>query len=148
MATNECKPAVHRGRNLDLILRWKKMPQQQLADLIGKHQTQISDLINDPNADIEVLKEISEKLDVPLDFFTSFDMGEAVKSYNVSNNTFNAEGSIGQSINAEGSIGQNNGENIETQINNPLEDVHKVYKILLDEKDSTIALLKEQLAKK
>lgn len=144
------KEKSHHGDNLILARKWKKMTQADVADKIGIHQTEISTLEKQETIDEVLLERIAEAMDIPVSFFTDFDLDDAVKNYyNNSSYVVNDEAHVNQIIQGD--------EIIEGDVNNnyPLEEVQeltdkflKLQKELLEKNhhlDKENALLKQEL---
>lgn len=87
------KKKISMGDNLTIARKWKKITQHDLAEKVGLHQTEISTLEKQDVIDTVILERIAKAMDIPVDFFTDFDMEEATRSYTYNNNATLNEGS-------------------------------------------------------
>lgn len=125
---------AHHGTNIKYARIFKNVTQQDLADRVNLQQSDISKLENSDTIDDEILQTIALALDMPLEFFKSFDADTLVKSY------------INTSNGNEGQVSVFQGEN-EIEQNNtifPLEKVSELYELrVIDAK--TIGALEEKV---
>lgn len=157
---------IHHGQNVRLARTWKNMTQDTLADKLGMYQTDISTLEQKETIEDKTLEKIAQAMDVPIDFFKSFDLGDNIKSYSVTNqdtyemtqtNSDTATGNdVVQQKTVENEFSMAHGENstgdimeqkiIENQENiyNPLDKVTELYERLLKEKDQQIEALQSK----
>ncbi|HML64725.1 MAG TPA: helix-turn-helix transcriptional regulator [Dysgonomonas sp.] len=72
---------IDQGKNIRLARTWKKVTQTDLADKLGIHQTEVSNLESKKTIDDKLLDQIALAMDIPVDFLKSFDPEEAINSY-------------------------------------------------------------------
>jgi len=134
---------IHHGHNLRLARTWKNITQETLADKLNIFQTDVSALEQKETIDNKMLDKIAQAMEIPVDFFTDFDLGDSIKSYSIVNNdTIN----INQAENTSGneSIIQKTVET-ENKTIYPLDTVKELYERLLKEKEQQIEELKTRL---
>lgn len=136
------KNKISMGDNLTIARKWKKITQLDLAEKVGLHQTEISTLEKQDVIDIVILERIAKAMDIPVDFFTGFDMEEAAKSYNNTNtNHITAAENSSEWVNSANTIEEQNNINEQQVTYYPLDDVKNLYERLLSEKDTQYKLL-------
>lgn len=139
------KKKIHQGENLVIARRWKKMTQHDIAEKVGLHQTEISTLEKQDVIDSDILGRIAKAMDIPVNFFTDFDMEEAARSYNNTNtNNITAADNSSEWVNSANTIEEQNNINEQKVTYYPLEDVKKLYERLLEEKDKVNKILDEK----
>lgn len=138
----------HHGDNLILARKWKKMTQGDVADKIGMHQTEISTLEKQEKIDDVLLERIAQAMDIPLSFFTDFDLDDAICSYNNTNtNHITAAENSSEWVNSANSIEEQNNINEQKVTYYPLDDVKSLYERLLSEKDIKMKELQAEIDK-
>lgn len=140
-ATRE-KTKVSMGDNLTIARKWKKITQNDLAEKVGLHQTEISTLEKQYVIDADILERIAKAMDIPVDFFTEFDMEEETRSYNNTNtNNITAAENSSEWVNSANTIEEQNNINEQQVTYYPLDDVKALYERLLKEKETQYELL-------
>lgn len=146
------KKKISMGDNLQIARKWKKMTQNDLAEKVGLHQTEISALEKQDVIDLVLLESIANIMEIPIDFFTDFDMEEAAKSYNNTNtNHITAADNSSEWVNSANTIEEQNNINEQQVTYYPLDDVKKLYERLIEAKENRIKELmaeNEKLRKK
>ena len=141
----------NQGLNVTLGRKLRKISQAELADRINMHQTEISAIENQRVIEQATLKKISKALELPVEFFTDFDLGEAANTYHIHDNTNSNESTdIADSNNFDNIIGQKcesiGTENIYNTYGS-LDKVTELYERLLDKEKEEKELLRQQIAK-
>jgi len=136
---------IHHGHNLRLARTWKNMTQETLADKLNIFQTDVSALEQKETIDNKMLDKIAQAMEIPVDFFTDFDLGSTMNSYSVNNHTTYTMSTGEQATGNE--LNQLKNQTIENQENiyNPLDTVKELYERLLKEKEQQIEELKARL---
>lgn len=138
----------HHGDNLILARKWKKMTQADVADKIGIHQTEISTLEKQETIDEVLLERIAKAMDIPVSFFTDFDLDDAIHSYNNTNtNHITAAENSSEWVNSANNIEEQNNINEQKVTYYPLDDVKSLYERLLSEKEDKLKELQTQIDK-
>lgn len=142
MPINSKKNDVNQGENIAYLRLRYRLTQQQLADKVGMHQTDISDLEKKEVIGENILEKIANALEVPLKFIKEFDMGEAINSH-----TSLYIESIHQN-HSDNSSGNENiiHKSVEQATIFPLETVKDLYERLLQKEQSEVESLKSQIA--
>lgn len=141
------KKKINQGENIALARRWKKLSQFDLAVLTKMHQTEISTLEKQELIEPSILDKISKAMTIPVDFFTDFDMEDAVKSYtNTNTNNITAAENSSEWVNSANTIEEQHNINEQKVYNYPLEELKEVYTLLIREKDKRIADLEKRVA--
>lgn len=95
---------IHQGKNLRLARTWKKVTQADLADKLGVHQTEISNLESKKTIDDKLLDQIAIAMDIPIDFLKSFDPEETINSYIVHDINMTQSDNVSGIMNAQQNI--------------------------------------------
>lgn len=95
---------IHQGKNLRLARTWKKVTQTDLADKLGVHQTEISNLESKKTIDDKLLDQIAIAMDIPVDFLKSFDPEETINSYIVHDINMTQSDNVSGIMNAQQNI--------------------------------------------
>ncbi len=139
----------HHGDNLVLARKWKKMTQSDVADKVGLHQTEISTLEKQEIIDEVLLERIAKAMEIPVSFFTDFDMGEQIKTY-INNSTNTQDNNFAE--NSHDTVNQNISDQYNYYTGEDMSEVSdkilKIQKELLEDKhalDKENALLKQEL---
>ncbi|MDR2920996.1 MAG: helix-turn-helix domain-containing protein [Tannerella sp.] len=73
MENDKCQTEVHMGDNVRIIRLWRKLSQDELADLLGgKIQCQVSQLEKKKIIDKEILEDVAEALRIDVEFLETF----------------------------------------------------------------------------
>ena len=138
---------IHHGHNVRLARTWKNITQEALADKLNIYQTDVSTLEQKETIDDKMLDKIAKAMNVPLDFFTNFDLGSTMNSYNVNNNeTYEMTQTNSDTASGNDFVQQKIVEREEI-IYNPLDKVTELYERLLKEKEQLIERLEKQIEK-
>lgn len=142
MGSHSKNKEVNHGENIAYLRLRYRLTQQQLADKVGMHQTDISDLEKKEVITDKILEKIANALEVPLKFIKEFDMGEAINSH-----TSLYIESIHQN-HSDNSSGNENiiHKSVEQATIFPLETVKDLYERLLQKEQSEVESLKSQVA--
>lgn len=104
METAVYENEIHQGKNLRLARTWKKVTQTDLAEKLGIHQTEVSNLESKKNIDEKILDQIALAMDIPVDFLKSFDPEEAINSYIVHDISMAQSDNVNGIMNAQQNI--------------------------------------------
>lgn len=104
METTIYENEVDQGKNLRLARTWKKVTQTDLADKLGIHQTEVSNLESKKTIDDKLLEQIALAMDIPVDFLKSFDPEETINSYIVHDISMTQSDNVSGIMNAQQNI--------------------------------------------
>ncbi len=133
------------GEIIRLIRKRKGIKQEVLAQRVNMSQQTVSRYESMEIIDDDILEKFAKALDIPVDFFKSFNLDNTMNYYNVTNNT---DYTMSTGENASGNeLNQLKNQTIENQENiyNPLDTVKELYERLLQEKDKQIEELKTRI---
>lgn len=133
------KKKPHHGDNLVIARKWKKMTQYDVAEKVGLHQTEISTMEKQEVIDGDLLDRIAKAMDIPLNFFTDFDLEEAARNITTNNNN-TLNDNAAETNNTAAEIN----EQTITYNYNPLDKVTDLYERMLAEKDIRIEKLERE----
>lgn len=144
---SEIAKASHQGTNVKIARMVKDVKQNELAEKLNMHQSEISTLESQQVIAEDILQQISLALDIPMNFLKEFDAEEATKTYNNDSVVNSAE-------NGKDTVNVLQGENEQQQTINyfPLTEVMEMTEKLLnmqkDHYEKEILLHNENAAQK
>lgn len=142
-AVAEKKKKVHHGRNIRIVRTSQNVTQEDLAFRLNLSQSKVSALELDEVIEDAVLDKFATALNVPVNFLKNFEPEEVIKSFTVTDNTFNNT----PSENSKEVITQGIIEEQNNTYTYPIDKVSELYERLLKEKDKQIDELKKEVEK-
>lgn len=129
---------VHQGHNIKRTRIEKEIKQEALAQLVHLSQPVISKYEKMSMIDEEMLQRFARALEVPVDYLKTLEEDAPSIVFESITNDIHDNADI-DSINA------NHANNIENQINNPIDKITELYERLLKEKDEKYAALEARI---
>lgn len=137
-AVTEKKKKTHHGRNIRIARTCQNITQEDLAFRTNLSQSKVSALELEETIEDSTLEKFASALSVPVNFLKNFEPQEVIKSFTITDNTFNnnpAENS--NEVITQGIVEEQNNTYY------PINKVTELYERLL-EKEKEIAELKSK----
>lgn len=140
-AVAEKKKKINHGRNIRIARTCQNITQEDLAFRVSMSQSKVSALELEEVIEDPVLDKFATALSVPVGFLKNFEPEEVMKSFTVTDNTFNNT----PSENSKEVITQGIVEEQNNTYNYPIDDIKSLYERLLKEKEQQIEELKAKI---